>query len=671
MNSSKLYLYLFAAISLMMVIGSPNASSIAHAAPITRATPLEDVPQWLRQAITSPKKDFDKNVPAVVLLKEQRVTVDNEGKVTTSEIGAIKILTREGKKEAGTGFAYYNDSSKVKELHAWLVATNGEIKRYGKDDIVERAAALNDVYNEVRLKTISAASSADEGMIFGYEWTVEEKSFLNQDRWHFQDRMPVMISRYILTLPAGWHAENATFNHEQLAPNVSGTSYTWELRDLPFINEEPSSPSLSSIVPRIVVSYFPPASKTVGVSFNQWVEVSRWLTNLTDAQATADEKIRAKAQSITANSTSEYDRIKAIANFVQHVQYISIQTNLAKGGGYKPHAASDVLAKAYGDCKDKANLMRALLKAVDIPAYLLAIYSGDASYVREEWPSPQQFNHCIIAIKVKDEPKVAAITNHPSLGKLLIFDPTDDITPLGELPDHEQNSLALLVAGDEGKLMRMPVSDAAQNSLERKADFVLNANGSISGQIQESAIGQPAVQARGEFRYLSKPEYQQLMEGWITKDKSQAKISKLEPIDNSAEGKFTLNVEFNADHYGQLMQNRLLVFKPAVVVRRHSVNFVEGSRKYPVQLRTEAFKELTRIRLPEGFAVDELPDAAKINTSFGSYLVNYQIKDGYLLVERSLSIKGEEISPEKYTEVRKFFEQIRTADQAPAVLLKK
>ena len=45
---------------------------------------------------------------------------------------------------------------------------------------------------------------------------------------------------------------------------------------------------------------------------------------------------------------------------------------------------------------------------------------------------------------------------HPSLGRLLIFDPTDDNTPVGDLPDHEQGSFALLVAGDDGALLRMP-----------------------------------------------------------------------------------------------------------------------------------------------------------------------------------------------------------------------
>ena len=46
---------------------------------------------------------------------------------------------------------------KVKEFRAWLIRPGSETKRYGKDDTVDIAADLNDVYNEYRVKRISAS----------------------------------------------------------------------------------------------------------------------------------------------------------------------------------------------------------------------------------------------------------------------------------------------------------------------------------------------------------------------------------------------------------------------------------------------------------------------------------------------------------------------------------
>ena len=62
--------------------------------------------------------------------------------------------------------------------------------------------------------------------------------------------------------------------------------------------------------------------------------------------------------------------------------------------------------------------MRTLLKALRITAYPVAIYSGDPTFVREEWASPSQFNHAIIAVKVSDETQAPTVINHPKLGRL-------------------------------------------------------------------------------------------------------------------------------------------------------------------------------------------------------------------------------------------------------------
>jgi hypothetical protein len=60
--------------------------------------------------------------------------------------------------------------------------------------------------------------------------------------------------------------------------------------------------------------------------------------------------------------------------------------------------------------------MRAMLKALKIEAYPIVIFSGDPTYVREEWPSPNQFNHCIIGVKVGDETQSPTVADFRSDG---------------------------------------------------------------------------------------------------------------------------------------------------------------------------------------------------------------------------------------------------------------
>jgi hypothetical protein len=119
------------------------------------------------------------------------------------------------------------------------------------------------------------------------------------------------------------------------------------------------------------------------------------------------------------------------------------------------------------------------------------------------------------------------------------------------------------------------------------------------------------------------------------------------------------------------MQDRLLVFNPAIVSRRESVFLTEPSRTHPVVLDSRAFTETVRVKLPPGFLVDELPDQVKLDTSFGSYKTSYEVKSGELVFVRSLAQRASTIPADQYQTVRSFFERIRAAEQAPVVLVRK
>jgi hypothetical protein len=257
------------------------------------------------------------------------------------------------------------------------------------------------------------------------------------------------------------------------------------------------------------------------------------------------------------------------------------------------------------------------------------------------------------------------------LGRLLIFDPTDDDTPVGDLPEQEQGSFALIAAGESGSLMRMPITPPETNLLDRQVNAQLDMYGSLTATIQEKATGRWAVGFRSEFRHLSRPDYQKSIESWISSGAAAARVSRVEPRDDSSAGRFDLDIDFTAPAYAQLMQNRLLVFKPAIVSRRDSLSLTEAKRKHPIVLKSTSYSETVRMKLPEGFVVDEMPDPVRLDTSFGSYATTYEVKDGQLIFTRKLVQSAAIIPVDQYNLVRGFFEKIRAAEQAPVVLAKK
>jgi hypothetical protein len=132
-----------------------------------------------------------------------------------------------------------------------------------------------------------------------------------------------------------------------------------------------------------------------------------------------------------------------------------------------------------------------------------------------------------------------------------------------------------------------------------------------------------------------------------------------------------LDIDFSAVAYAQSMQNRLLVFKPALVSRRESLFLTEPTRRHPVVLSSHAFTETVRLKLPSGFEVDELPDPVKLDAPFGSYKTSYEVKNCELIFTRALAQRASTIPADQYQTVRGFFERIRAAEQAPVVLARK
>src|SRR5262249_47365936 len=153
----------------------------------------------------------------------------------------------------------------------------------------------------------------------------------------------------------------------------------------------------------------------------------------------------------------------------------------------------------------------------------------------------------------------------------------------------------------------------------RQVEASVGPDGALTASVVERAVGQSAARYRALFHHLSKADLTKYVERWISRGAQGASITKIEPKDDLALGRFSLDVQFTSRSYGQLMQGRLLVFKPAIVSRREALSLTSSSRRHPVMLESEAFAESVRIKLPPGFEVDEPPDPVKLDTPFGRY----------------------------------------------------
>lgn len=207
--------------------------------------------------------------------------------------------------------------------------------------------------------------------------------------------------------------------------------------------------------------------------------------------------------------------------------------------------------------------------------------------------------------------------------------------------------------------------------MQRVTEMTILPNGLMRAKVAEKSMGQSAVEERRLFRHLSRPDYTRRIESWITRGAGGATLSKVEPTDDETSGRFQLDLEFTAPAYAQVMQERLMVFKPAAVSRLDSLFLTAATREQPVVLEPYALDETVRINMPDGFKLDEMPDQIKLDTPFGSYSMSCEVKGGQLLFTRKLTQRAATIPVAQYETVRSFFQKIRAAEQSPVVLARK
>lgn len=632
-----------------------------------RVFAADAAPDWVQEASTRTLPAYPAEVHAATLVDEMRVTVQPDGSTVTQIRSAVRILSHEDNNQAQAVVPYFRKVTRINNLQAWLITPARVTHSYGKNDVLDIAVQESfDLYSDQRARVIRS-QSPPPGCTFAWAAEYQDQPFVPQLQWFFQDWNPSLTSKLILTVPSGWQARAVTVNHDPIQPVVEGNTYTWQLTNLNYIKHESHSPQAESLAPWIGVTYFP--GDSASTALRNWNQVGLFQEKFVTGQDSVDTNLSAAIHNLTASSAATLDRIRALARCAQKIHYVEISLDTAHGGGYRPHAASEVYKKQYGDCKDKANLLHTMLQQIGIRSYLVTVYSGDRNHVRPEWPSPGQFNHMILAISVPDDVSFPAVAVHPSLGRLLFFDPTNPYVPLGLIPGYEQGSYGMIIAGENSTLVPLPTASPETNREEIRAQGSLTPDGQFEAQASLKERADNAARLRS-MQESQQSELSKFVDARLTRTVKQVDNPQINIQDSFDTGELSLDVRFKAPRFAQSMQGRLLVFKPSIFEPLESFPFHFDARSNPVVLDAASYSEQVRIKLPDNFKVDETPDPADFRTTFGHYSATYKVEGGELLFSQELIVSPVTLPANDYASAREFFSKVVGAERAPMVLVK-
>lgn len=132
-----------------------------------------------------------------------------------------------------------------------------------------------------------------------------------------------------------------------------------------------------------------------------WAEVDRWALELYDPGPAPPELVELAAEIAAEAGDDPGARFAAARGWVQgRVRYFAV---LAGIHSHTPHPPAETLARRYGDCKDKAMLLVALLGELGIDAWPALVNSTDGGDLAELPPTPAVFDHVIVVASVGDQ----------------------------------------------------------------------------------------------------------------------------------------------------------------------------------------------------------------------------------------------------------------------------
>lgn len=631
------------------------------------------VPSWLQEAVRCPTPPVATGAPAVVLLDETAYKVQPTGRVVVEHRYAVRVLDRSGSNYA-VGRVYFLDKREpVRSTNAWLLRVGKALRLPSRRAWVDVSdAASGAIYDERRCRVVSYSDIALIEDVFAFETVVEADLLFAQLAQNWSSPLPRVVDRVRLELPTGWSydavVDGLLAESERAAVQVRPG--WWELRDLPYHPPEPAVPDSATVDARLLLNLQPGAGYRGDPipQFDGWGQVADWDLRNSHGQCDTDAALAQTAHFLAAGCPDGLSRIRALASHVQRLRYAGVNQGIAEGMGYRPRKATVVNAKGWGDCKDKANLLCALLREVGIEAYSVNARIGGRDLFNEAWPSLMQFNHAIAAIRVDDSVDLPAVLAVPGLGRLLFFDPTAPNVVAGDLPWQLQGTTVHVLALGNSTLTRLPILDAAtSHRVERTVALRINGSG-VEGKCTISGAGRTGSARREALRTKTSKDLRLMLAGIVNETVRGAVVSAESADDDPVSGDCRYSFEFAAPRYGQALPGGLLLVRLDVLSRDTIPSFSTRERTLPVELPPVCQQDQVELTLPAGWVVDEAPLAAKVESEFGEYECSYEVLGDKVIARRRFQSPYLHVPVADYARLRGFLAEVAKAERAALVL---
>ncbi|HEY2324539.1 MAG TPA: DUF3857 domain-containing protein [Thermoanaerobaculia bacterium] len=632
----------FSAALFALVVTLPLAAKDIWDSPPLSADP--------KQMLAAASAIDPKTASVVYLLNETTYSFGTDGQTKTTRHLIERVVTEEGAADAGTVSAWWAPWYEGKPaIEARVIAADGSVHQLDPKAIVEATQELErDIFSDERVLR-APLPGVTAGSIVESVVTTEGRSPIagggKYGRFDFGFGVAIERSRLVLDAPAGLVPQIVDKSNGATSRVVeeNGRRIT--------ILEKQHTDAIDEVDQEIAPddSVYPYADFSTGTS---WSEIAKNYSTIVDKQIAAGD-IKDLVTKSVGSTTDRATVIEKILDAIRrNVRYAGVEVG---DGSFIPRTPSFVIQNKYGDCKDKATLLVAMLRTAGIPAHVALLNAGYGVDTVASLPAVDSFNHAIVVVDGSSA---------------LWIDPTDEFSRAGEIPLQDQGRMALIAAPGTTGLTKTPEAPASANRYIETRTFKLPEEGKAT--ITEVTTGSWREDAalRRDYATTEKKAYHDSMEKYEIDYFATTKIDALDAGDPHDFTKpFQVSVRMDKARSGVVAAGEGDVLIPTYtlpgmfpdILRNYQPKSAAAENAKPEKKRTHDFyfarpltrEWLYRIVPAAGYQPQTLPKSETTKLGTMTMTTSYsQEPDGTVVAKLLLDSGKRRITPAEFAETR-------------------
>ena len=484
-------------------------------------TPLDVV---LKKAAADRNAQGDGN-DAIVLLDEEITFVGNDGKRVIVYHTVNKALTDAGVKAlAQDSFTYKKKLQRVYLAFAQTIQPDGRRLPVQPDAVFMKTPedqADDSIYDD-ESEMVTVFSDVKIGSLTENITVLEDSDaripneFSQTYTWN--ESWPEYLQRWVVDLPKTYADRLKITNlgapvpdHTTADAGPGRQQLTWEKLNTPGDPQLDSDPPSDQAGPMVWLS-----------TLKDWDAFAAWYASLAQGTDKLGPDLKAKIDAWTKDAKTPADIVRILyTHAALDVRYTAFE--LGKSD-LQPHDCMSVWGRQYGDCKDKANLLRAMLAYKGVPSWLTLLCTEHAGVVNKANPDYRQFDHCILYAQTGDN-------------TFIFCDPTMTYGVPGLLNGDESDRDVLVIKDAKADWVHIPTFHDAVTSYT--FDLQLRASGELAGWMDLKGEGYYSAYLQDKYAGLSKDQMQSdlqqdVQDFFPNANVVDVQIPKLPPADPSS-----------------------------------------------------------------------------------------------------------------------------------------